>query len=338
MSDSDDFSREVDRLLNTEMQYRSGGSIGGLRYRRQRTEEPENQPAPEPITERERRRLMWRIRQLEDALAERGTVIESVRFANRNDRDRDFIRTIEQRSLFNYLVQVIIGVVVFFCILFAATFIQTLFPLWDFNTLLIIVFILFLVSQLIFYILKLFLIYVPFINWILLIIYLGIISVMIFLLANYLSFASIAFINFGVLLAYFFVFLLVFWTGSQLEEIKTFSPLFDASTFEFIVIVLFIFFEFTAANRSVLVWIYLPPAFNVYLQFMSEVVDLYRGVTAEYKGLYAIEGILVLCRLMSASYFIVTFFIYVIKCCGILLPIPFPPWYTILPPSWFTWL
>ena len=258
--------------------------------------------------------------------------------AKKTDRDKDYIGPVEIKSVITYVIIVLVAGLIFFGLLFILTFLQLIVPLFSFSSSLTIVFILFIISQIVFYILFFLLLYVGIINYVVLLIYLGIVSAILFISSNSLQPFSIIASNVIIGGSNGFIILIVFLTRTQLEQIKRFSPIFDMSSFLWTVLCLMRLFTFIEANRGFLLYIFFPYYFNILFQFASEVVELFRGISGPYKGLKSIEGILVICNLLYAQFFVLFFVFYIIKFYGIIVFVFWPPWFYTFPASWFTWL
>jgi hypothetical protein len=271
-----------------------------------------------------------------------GMLFETVqRYIEKTTKDKDYIGPVEIKSLFNYLIIVFIITILFYGFLFILTIIQLVIPTFSLNVAFTLVLIFFFISQVIFYLLEF--IFIPssslaFLSYIILIILFAFYGTIVFLIANGLNVFSIIVTNGSILIFFGLIILLVYLVGIQLEQIKRFSPKLDTNTFIFIGLLFYICFEFINQNRSVLFWIYLAICFCVYFQYADQVVELYRGVSGPYKGLYAIEGILTLTTIIFGEYVLMMLLFYVVKTYGIIIFVFWPPWYYVMPPEWFTWL
>jgi hypothetical protein len=320
-----------DGLLKRRFQINS--TTRGSIMRRQREEGGEETP---PTLEEEREKK-GRKTYKEGMMGGLQRVIS--RYIARLDRDQgDIIGPVEIKSVTNYVIIVLIALLIFYALQFILTNLQLIIKMFSVGTIRILILVLFLVSQVVFYILFVILLYIDILNYIVLFIYLGIVSAIVFVSANGLNPFSIIFTNAVVGIAYGFFILIIWLARTQLETIKRFSPNLDKSSFLWITICLFGFPEFIAANPAFLIYFFLPFCFNLLFQYVDDLVELFRGVTGPYKGLYAIEGILVMCNLLYAQYVMTFMFLYIIKLYGVMIFVFWPPWFYILPASWFTWL
>jgi len=193
------------------------------------------------------------------------------------------------------------------------------------------VFVIFLIVQGLWLFARIFCMNVPGLNWITSIVYIAAEIFFVWLVYYNMSTLSLI-ISSSIVGAFISIFIVViFLTREPFETVKTFNPMFDATVSVTTILLLFYLIGFLVSNPAALVYLITLLTFNLALQTINEISEIFKGAMGTYQNRSFVEGNLSMVKLMFAGFIGIVFILKILKVYGFVLYVPWilPPWFLL---------